>query len=253
MDTLRYSISNSRFKNVFLRKCLFIFRKLRFLIKGYLFLPKFVLWGNIKINTRSWQTAGMLLWMKSIGLKIYEPETTECFLDILNSKTIKCVWDVGASVGYFSILAAQKGIKVYAFELDDDFIKEIKRHKKNTGLNNIEIVEKPLGINGQVIEYENYNGVSRKTAISADEFLKNKADIPDLIKIDIDGGELTFLEGAKKLLTENSPFIIMELSPSRREKLISKMSEYNYKLVKRLDWDKKSGEAHNGLFIKNDE
>lgn len=207
-------------------------------------LPKYVYWDDVKIKTRRWQIAGMLLWMKSVGLKVYEPETTECFRKYLESA--KCFWDIGASVGYFSVLASQRGVKTYTFELDKDFIRVLKKHQKEHNLD-IQIIEKPLGRSGQVIEYENYNGISKGNAISADEFLEKTGNFPDLIKVDIDGAEYDFLVGAESLLTEHNPIIIMELSKSKRGKLISKMKEYGYKKIKELD----EGSAHNALFLKD--
>jgi FkbM family methyltransferase len=231
------------------KKVLFNFRKARFTIKSFLFLPPYVYYGGAKISTRGWQTACVEFYKKSENWDIYEPETTFCFEEIID-RGIGCFWDIGAHIGYFSILASQKGIKTYAFEMDEDFIKEMKKHKDNNNLDII-IIDKPMAQNGQVINFENYGGLSVKTAISADNFLiKTENAVPGLIKVDIDGTELDFLAGAQKLLTEKSPDIIMELSKSRRKKIISKMREYGYKIVRELDYYT----AHNALFrkIKND-
>src|SRR4030095_1975755 len=43
----------------------------------------------------------------------YEPEVTGVFLDHLGTGTVV---DIGASCGYFSLLAQSKGAEVYAFE-----------------------------------------------------------------------------------------------------------------------------------------
>jgi FkbM family methyltransferase len=238
------SVSNSKFKNSVLRELLYFYRKTRFFLRSFLELPKYVYWGKAKINTRSWQTAGVLLWMKSRGLDTYEPETTDCFKQLLRES--KCVWDVGAHVGYFSILSAQAGVRTYAFEMDPAFVKEIKKHARNNQLN-IQVIEKPLGRRGQLIGYESYNGISINEAISADDFMRETGVVPDLIKIDIDGAEIDFLEGAKDLLTNSSPKIIMELSESRRNELMYKMGEYGYKKIKELDKDL----SHNALFMKS--
>lgn len=237
------SISDSRFKNSFLRQLLFFYRKARFILRSWLELPGWVYWGTAKISTRNWQTAAVLLWMKSKELTVYEPETTECFQELLASS--KCVWDLGAHVGYFSLLSSQKNIKTYAFEINPDFVKIINSHAARNRLV-INVINKPLGKSGREIGYEDYSGISSGVEISADQFVNETGDIPDLIKIDIDGAEMEFLEGAETLFRSGNPKVIIELSKSRREEIISLMKKYGYRKIKELD----QVLSHNALFVR---
>ncbi len=53
--------------------------------------------------------------------------------------------------------------------------------------------------------------------------------IEDLIKIDIEGGELSALLGMKKTITSHKPFIIIEVLPANREN-ITMRQEMNRKI-----------------------
>jgi hypothetical protein len=73
-------------------------------------------------------------------------------------------------------------------------------------------------------------------SICLDDFIKhNKINNILLIKIDVDGNELDVLHSAKKFLLKNSPYIIMEFSPSAL-KAKGVLVKNFYKFIKILNY-----------------
>ena len=63
----------------------------------------------------------------------------------------------------------------------------------------------------------------------------------DYIKVDIEGGELDFVRGATRLLTERPPrVLILEIKPEFLTEYLAAMSPY-LRVVRRVDYDKASG------------
>jgi FkbM family methyltransferase len=143
-------------------------------------------------------------------------------------------FDVGAHFGYFSLLAAKcigsKG-KVLAFEPSKSTFELLQ---KNTAVHpNIEIFNNAISNIFEVISfyefpvlYSEYNTMDGARFNHEDWFLKyaikvdvlaltldrifEKGHTPNLIKIDVEGAEGSVIEGAKKLLHETNPIVIME-------------------------------------------
>lgn len=159
---------------------------------------------------------------------VFEPVQTRKFI-----KSIKegdTVFDIGANVGYYTVLASKlvgvKG-KVYAVEPDK---KNIELLKKNIELNNclnVEIVPIALGSENKISYFlsDRANpGESRITqkvtkelvqVKTLDKLVKEKnIKKVDVIKLDVEGGEVDVFRGAKKLVKSSKNLkIFVECNP----------------------------------------
>ncbi|MCM8782634.1 MAG: FkbM family methyltransferase [Candidatus Omnitrophica bacterium] len=138
------------------------------------------------------------------------------------------IYDVGANIGFFSLigcrLAGPKG-KVFAFEPLPD---NIERIKQNVLLNKMQSTVFCIGKvvtdrsgRGRLLSFGRNDWVhfcnsddanSPFETISLDDFIfKESYPAPNLIKIDVEGGEDKVLAGAKRVLKEFKPVIIVEL------------------------------------------
>jgi len=145
------------------------------------------------------------------------------------------VVDVGAHVGYFSLLAARQvgpQGKVYSFEPDPINYRLLQQNINANGYQNItatqKAVSKALGT-AQLILSSRDNGThslygqdggdagtATVCLVSLDEFLaeENWPKI-DLIKMDVEGAEMDALEGMRRLLRESSGLqLVMEFNPA---------------------------------------
>lgn len=178
--------------------------------------------GDLIIQVEGFRLSGSLwhrreLWKLQEGA--YEPFTTQLFKDTIKYGIVIC--DIGAHIGYFSLLAAQcagpKG-KVYAFEPDPRNFAHLVHNINDNGFSEVIIpIDKAISNRtGDIVLYLdglNPGGnslFSRATStlkrivqsVTLDEFLYDCKRI-DVIKLDIEGGELLALAGMVRLLTRN--------------------------------------------------
>jgi len=172
-------------------------------------------------------------------LLLYGKREPFCTDYLINSGVLKegdVVLDIGANIGYYVLLESKLvgdlG-KVYAIEPVSSNIKALKRNLKLNDRENIEIFH--LAVNGkdgksQIYISDSCNlsamerslvtgniiGVEEVDVVTVDSFLKDK-NIPDLIRMDVEGYECNIIRGMAKTLQENTK-ILMELHPTKVSK-----------------------------------
>lgn len=170
---------------------------------------------------------------KSRWLGTYEPELAEAARAFL--KPGMTVYDVGANIGYLSLLLAhhvRPHGKVFAFEALPSNAERIRRNLALNALENrITLIESAVADRGGEITFfvhesvgmgkvagsagrreERYQAEIRVPALSLDDFVYQQGNPPpDAVKMDIEGGEVLALPGMKRLLTEHHPLLFLEL------------------------------------------
>ncbi|SOD20198.1 FkbM family methyltransferase [Pedobacter xixiisoli] len=140
------------------------------------------------------------------------------------------VYDVGAHIGYTSLLFAKlvgNNGKVHAFELLPSVSKNfLEKTVKANQLENV-IKAHPIGLSDQkeeiviyvgetmmgTLDREGYETQHAEKCIteSLDQYLSNQSlDLPKLIKVDIERAEIQFLKGAATTLETHKPILIIE-------------------------------------------
>jgi len=163
---------------------------------------------------------------RRIALEKYEPYETQLILR--QAKVGDVVIDVGANIGYYTVLLADKvgkTGKVYAFEPDIINFEILKKNIEANNLKNVEIINAAVGSKAGKLKLhkskENLGdhklyGDDKETEevkiIKIDDFLKNIKI--DLMKIDTQGWEPEVIEGAKKIISKNKPIMFLEYSPA---------------------------------------
>ena len=144
------------------------------------------------------------------------------------------IYDVGANIGYISLLSAHlsgKNGKVFAFEA---LPANVNRLRKNVAINTLEsritvthaavidtvqpatFLTHPSGAMGKVLgsagRDEQYIGSITVPGLTLDAFVYDENQPPpDIIKMDIEGGEGSALVGMPRLLAEKKPVLLIEL------------------------------------------
>ncbi|QRN82701.1 FkbM family methyltransferase [Chloroflexota bacterium] len=134
------------------------------------------------------------------------------------------MYDIGANVGYFSLLAAElagpEG-QVYAFEPLPRNVKFLEKHIKINKCDNIEIVEAAvsdhsgevhfnLGASTAMGHIAESGGIQVKM-VALDEMLASgELQPPDYMKVDVEGAEYEALKGARTLLEKYHPLLFLD-------------------------------------------
>jgi FkbM family methyltransferase len=141
------------------------------------------------------------------------------------------VWDVGAHTGFFTLLLARlvgEAGRVVAFEPDDASLEALNAAVARNGATNVQVrpvavwstvgtvgferrADSEAGAHGAVLE----GGAVTVTATTLDAEASAGVS-PDLVKIDVEGGEEQVLIGARRLLAEQRPVVVCEVHVARR-------------------------------------
>jgi len=134
--------------------------------------------------------------------------------------------DVGANVGYYSVLAAQllgsRG-RVHAFEIDPRPLRCLRRNAGAGGAGGISVHEVAIGkaAGYALLHPGKDSGHTRATAadvgagvpMTSIDAWRRESGVRDIraIKIDIEGEEFAALQGARETLAQERPTIVFEM------------------------------------------
>lgn len=166
-------------------------------------------------------------WLPAGGGKVwrvlggsYERAQTELFRAHVRDGDL--VLDLGAHVGYYTLLASvlvgPRG-RVFAFEPHPRNARYLRRHVHVNGCRNVEVLECAaydrsgrvgfrFGVGsgtGRVAE----SGAVEVPAVRLDEFVAERGIVPDVVKIDVEGGERPVLDGAREMLGRDRPLVFL--------------------------------------------
>lgn len=159
----------------------------------------------------------------------YEKEVVNHLADKLKDSI--CFVDIGANMGYYSILAgkilATQGGEVHAIEMDADNANRIRKNLRLNELRNVTIHELALGNHEGTVEYYRCGSFRNTLEVNSNEqdqyskasapmttmdlFIAEQAVDPDVIKIDVEGAEYIVLQGMDQLLSDRTLEIYCEV------------------------------------------
>jgi FkbM family methyltransferase len=193
--------------------------------------------GLSEVSIAAGDLAGMRMLLdmqdeKDIWLATYEPEMQKALKDLL--KPGMTVYDVGANIGYVSLLLAKDvGVNghVFSFEALPSNVKrlthniELNGMQERVSINHLAITDRPGEVKflvhasngmgkaaGSAGRNEKYINELTVPGISLDEFVYAQGHAaPQAVKMDIEGGEVMALPGMVRVLREARPLMLMEL------------------------------------------
>jgi hypothetical protein len=155
------------------------------------------------------------LWtLRSSKVDGQEPGVVRWISD--NAGVMSCFVDIGANLGFFSVLAADcmPSGKIYSFE-PSEYLR---------GWLNISMAEKK---NVQWTAVGKFVGAkSTKQMVSLDDYFALQNAIPDLVKIDVDGAETDILKGGQGLLKNGKTCWLIEVHPGDLPKFGSSVEDF---------------------------
>lgn len=193
---------------------------------------------------------------------VWERYETDLFYKLIKPGDV--VVDIGANIGYYTLIAAKivgnEG-KVYAFEPESDNYELLVKNIEINGYTNITPIKKALSnrkgnlklflnktnLGGHSISDDNVpirkGGVIEVETITLDDYFEKSINENrvDFIKMDTEGAEGLIIEGSKNILKNNNLKILMEFwlyglknIGTDPLELLSTLQDYGFK-IKLLD------------------
>lgn len=134
-------------------------------------------------------------------------------------------FDVGANVGYYSVLAAKiaPGARVVAFEPQPAVADCLRENLGLNGCPNVEVVQAAVTASSGTVAVVPDDGQSEAAyvsarkgefqAVSLDDFCGSSGLRPGIIKTDIQGLDFEALWGGRQVIAEAMPLIVSEFAP----------------------------------------
>jgi FkbM family methyltransferase len=191
----------------------------------------------------------------------YEKKQIDCLLNFIKDNKIVYFIDIGAHMGFYSLIISNLKIKVFSFEPVKNNFKQLHENKRLNKFENMEIYNFALSNNEKKVEmwvsnkektggYTIYDPkdeelkkydtgkINKEQCISkiGDEIIKiNNEKVA--IKIDVERHELNVLEGLNNLLKHNDIILQIELFEDRRDSIIKYLKERNFKHINTIQRD----------------
>jgi FkbM family methyltransferase len=165
------------------------------------------------------------------GYEGYESGTVSLFRKLAEEKT--CIFDIGANVGYYTLLAAlhltKKNQRVHAFEPNPKVFKALRHNTELNSFGNVHLEQVVVSDeDGEVCFYlppgeaqsngsllPGFIGDQKPVMTKSVRFdtycAREKIRKVDLLKVDVEGAELKVLQGMGSLLDQWLPDIICEV------------------------------------------
>jgi FkbM family methyltransferase len=150
----------------------------------------------------------------------YELEKQRAFAQVTSLGAT--VLDLGANVGFYTLLAGKlvgSSGHVYAFEPVPRNLQYLRRHIALNGLTNVTVIEAAIcNANGQrrfkfhksaAMGHLSDNGQVEVNTVTLDHFVFRSGIAPNTIKIDVEGAEFSVLQGAREVLSQHRPELLL--------------------------------------------
>lgn len=166
------------------------------------------------------------------------------------------VFDVGAEVGYFSLLSATRVLPngcVIAFEPNPSNVRILQQSAKLNSDLPLEVVSKAVGDRrgqAEFATFENSTSISNSSLLGRlaeltneetkghtvtveltdlDSFSEETSLVPAYVKIDVEGAEGLVIKGMQKLLSSAQPHLIIEIhNESARQEVLDQLTAARY-------------------------
>lgn len=162
-------------------------------------------------------------------------------------------WDVGAHAGFFTLLGARlvtKSGRVHAFEPIPENYLRLKAALKLNGIPNVTLHEVAISEQAGQLELSTRGsslmwsairvtaaeGVATVRTETLDAF-SDRLGFPDVVKVDVEGAEVSVFQGARRTLLVRKPILVVEfLSDERLKDATDLLAGYRFDRIDDKNW-----------------
>ncbi|HEX2050170.1 MAG TPA: FkbM family methyltransferase [Actinomycetota bacterium] len=161
---------------------------------------------------------------------VIEPGLSALFVDVVRPGTV--VFDAGAHLGYYSLLAASLGARVHAFEPSRQTLPLLR----DNAAGRVRVVPAGLWSAETTLSLTDFGsghsaldtfvssrdesaaprGAYDARVTTVDAYVAAAGDVPDVVKVDAEGAELEVLRGAASTMTTARPLVTVEVGDTGR-------------------------------------
>jgi len=183
----------------------------------------------------------------------WEPAATQAILS--HAKRGMCAFDIGAHLGYYSLLLAKcvgPVGRVVSFEPSPVNLRTLQRNILINNLDNVELINLAVFSKSGMIEMsvsptDTASGdwsISRRAngdsiqveTISIDQFCEANQVLPDFLKIDVEGAEHDVLMGGRETIGRSKPIMLIELHHFEGDLAANRVPDLLSKWNYRIQW-----------------
>lgn len=194
------------------------------------------------LRGRKWIAGAAAGGGKGLSIVINETEPDQLALALKLFPENGVAFDIGANVGLYSLLLSSKASKVIAFEPLPRNIRYLARTLEVNNITNVLIVPCAVAESMSLLAFADGEncalghlseaGEQPVVSVSCDEFSARFELIPDLIKIDVEGAEELVLRGARNILSNHKPTVLLSIhSDELRDSCIRFLQRLGYSEV----------------------
>ena len=180
----------------------------------------------------------------SVLIHRMEPAQTNKALELCQEGST--CFDIGANVGFYSLLWSEKASRVFAFEPSVRNLMYLRAILKANRVDNVKIVSCAISDTCGVALFEdgrnpaegtlNDQGTQPVATVTIDRFVDETGVKPQLIKIDVEGAEEHVLRGAERVLKSCHPTLLLSVhGPELRMACLSLLKTWGYDEISPLD------------------
>ena len=166
--------------------------------------------------------------IEMLNFDVYEKNESNIILQMINKNSI--VFDVGANIGWFSLLIAKniENVKVFSFEPIPNTYKILTMNVIENDVSNILLFNFGFSDEIKMLEFYYYPEISGNASMknlsnrsdvqkiecavtTLDRFAQDNNVYPDFIKCDVEGAELFVFEGGIETLKKSTPIVYTEM------------------------------------------
>ncbi len=215
--------------------------------------------GPVRVQVAAGGLAGATLLLdlqeeKDYWLGTYEPELQSAVAELVRPGMV--AYDVGANIGYISLLlarAVQTDGRVFAFEALPANLERLRLNLALNGLQTrVQVVAAAVTDHSGLVQFlvgpsggmgkaagsagrqAGYKQAITVTGLALDDFVVAQGNPhPQVVKMDIEGGEVLALPGMRRLLKEVHPLVLLELhGPEAARVAWDALSEAGYRICR---------------------
>jgi FkbM family methyltransferase len=189
----------------------------------------------------------------SRDLTAIEREERACVEALFKQRRPSAVWDIGANVGFWSLFLTRfcrPSTPIWCFEPDPINLIYLRMNEERNGIHNWTI--RPVALSdsettatfytdpvtsqagslekGQNFIGRHYGAATEEIAVklsTIDSEIAHGAPVPQFIKIDVEGHELSVLQGGRRTLKTHRPVLLFE-ARVRRAEVAKLLAELGY-------------------------